>query len=462
MKLRQLSRRTFLKRAAGTGLLLGAGGNLTRVFAQDEEPLELPQGASGKLTVIHRTEYFKEVEDLFRESVIAFAEANGIELDISTANPEMFGDFTAKMLAAVQAGNPPDLAYTTLSIPQLYALGLVEDVSDVVQAMTEKYGDVVPVTASKFAVHDGKWWAVPFMSNTGAWFARKDVFEAAGIDVNTLDTWDARREAALQVSNPDNQMWGWGITVNKSGDGHGFIIGVIQAFGGSITDESGMKVTFDSPETVAAVEWLNETYTSEKYRPMLPPGIESWTDSSNNEAYLAGTVALTVNASSVYAKAKADGNPVYENTAVLHAPKTLSGELLEAGANGWFTIFKGSKNVDVAKQLIQALLEPATFSPMVQLGGGLFLPAYKNLWTDDVRAIDPNFNVFEEIILNPLPYNGISHPAEPNAAIDAILAASIPSQMMADVTTGRRSPADAVKDAHNKIVAIFEEGGIMQ
>jgi multiple sugar transport system substrate-binding protein len=462
MKGRQLSRRTFLKRAAGTGVLLAAGGNFSRVFGQDAEPLELPQGASGKLTVIHRTEYFKEVEDLFRESVVAFADANGIELDISTANPEMFGDFTAKMMAAVQAGNPPDLAYSTLSIPQLHALGLVEDVSDVVQAVTKLYGDVVPATAAKFAMLDGKWWAVPFMSNTGAWFARKDVFEAAGIDVNTLDTWDARRDAALEVSNPDNQLWGWGITVNKSGDGHGFIVGVIQAFGGSITDESGMKVTFDSPETVAAVEWLNETYTSEKYRPMLPPGIESWTDSSNNEAYLAGTVAFTVNASSVYAKAKADGNPVYENTAVLHAPKTLKGELLEAGANGWFTIFKGSKNVDVAKQLIQTLLEPATFSPMVQLGGGLFLPAYKNLWTDEVRAVDPNFNVFEEIILNPVPYNGISHPASPNAAIDAILAASIPSQMMADVTTGRMTPAEAVKDAHNKIVAIFEEGGIMQ
>jgi multiple sugar transport system substrate-binding protein len=458
----RLSRRRFLRNVAGTGVLLATGGNLVRVFAQDEEPLELPQGAAGKLTVIHRTEYFKEVEDLFRQNVVSFTDANGIELDISTANPEMFGDFTAKMLAAVQAGNPPDLAYTTLSIPQLYGLGLLEDVTDVVDALTAQYGEVVPATASKGAVFEGKWWAVPFMSQASAWFARKDVFEAAGIDVNTLDTWDARRDAALEVSNPDNQMWGWGVTINKSGDGHGIIISVLQAFGSSFTDETGLKVTFDSPESVAAVEWLNETYTGEKYAPMRPPGIESWTDSSNNEAYLAGTIALTANAFSVYAKAKADGNPVYENTAVLHVPKTKDGELFEGGSSGWLTIFKGSKNVDVAKQLIRALVEPTSFVPMVQLGGGLFLPAYKNLWTDDLRATDPNFGVLEEIVFNPVIHNGISHPAEPSAAIDAILAASIPSQMMADVTTGRRTPAEAVKDAHNKIVAIFEEGGIMQ
>ena len=456
-----ISRRKFLRAAAGTGaVLVVSGGNF---FVLAQEDLALPTGAAGKLTVIHRTEYFEEVQNLFRATVEDFAQQRGIELDISTANPEQFGDFTAKMLAAVQAGNAPDLAYHTLSIPQLHALGLVEDVSDVVEQATAMYGEVVPSSAAKNAQIDGSWWAVPFMSNTGAWFARKDVFEAAGIDVATLDTWDARREAALAVSDPANNMWGWGLTINRSGDGHGFIIDVIQAYGGSITDESGQVVVFDSPETVAAVQWLEETYTSEKYRPMLPPGIESWTDVSNNEAYLAGTVALTANAFSVYAKAKADGSPIYENTAVLHKPKMVDGDtVLETGANGWLTIFKGSQNVDAAKELILTLLEPQNFVPMVQLGGGLFLPAYQNLWTEDLVETDPNFAVIEEIIFNPVDYDGISYPAEPSAAIDAVMAAAIPSQMMSNVTTGRMSAEEAVRDAHQKIVDIFEEGGIMQ
>ena len=195
-----ISRRKFLRAAAGTGaVLVVSGGNF---FVLAQEDLALPTGAAGKLTVIHRTEYFEEVQNLFRATVEDFAQQRGIELDISTANPEQFGDFTAKMLAAVQAGNAPDLAYHTLSIPQLHALGLVEDVSDVVEQATAMYGEVVPSSAAKNAQIDGSWWAVPFMSNTGAWFARKDVFEAAGIDVATLDTWDARREAALAVSDP--------------------------------------------------------------------------------------------------------------------------------------------------------------------------------------------------------------------------------------------------------------------
>ncbi len=455
-----ISRWSFFKTAATVGAMLAVLGGAT-ALAQDD--LALPQSEAGELTVIHRTEYFEEVQNLFRATVEDFAEQRNIDLDISTANPEMFGDFTAKMLAAVQAGNAPDLAYHTLSIPQLHALGLLEDVTDVVEQATAMYGEVVPTSAAKNAQIDGRWWAVPFMSNTGAWFARKDVFDAAGIDVATLDTWDARREAALAVSDPANNMWGWGLTINRSGDGHGFIMDVIQAFGGSITDESGQVVTFDSPETVEAVRWLEETYTSEKYQPMLPPGIESWTDVSNNEAYLAGTVALTANAFSVYANAKAEGNPIYENTAVLHKPKVEGQDVvLETGQNGWFTIFKGSQDVEAAKDLILTLLEPENFVPMVQLGGGLFLPAYQDLWTEDLVETDENFAVIEEIIFNPVDYDGISYPAEPSAAIDAVIAAAIPSQMMSNVTTGRMSAEEAVRDAHQKIVDIFEEGGIMQ
>ncbi len=280
-----MSRRKFLISGAGAGaavIAAAAGGSQMPVtLAQDNPtatPIPLPQGAAGKLTVIHRTEYFEDVQNIFRESVTKYAAGKNIELDISTANPEQFGDFTAKMQAAVQAGNPPDLGYHTIAITQLHALDLVEDVTDVVEKAISMYGDVVPKTAADNAQFDGKWYAVPFISITGAWFARKDVFEAKGIDVQTLDTWDKRRDAALAVSDPANKMWGWGITINQSGDGFGFLVGVIQSFGGSFTDETGLKVTFNSPETIAAANWLKETYSSEKYAPMRPPGIESWTD----------------------------------------------------------------------------------------------------------------------------------------------------------------------------------------
>ncbi|GAB4437777.1 MAG: extracellular solute-binding protein [Chloroflexi bacterium OHK40] len=432
--------------------------------APTNTPAPLPQGAAGKLTVIHRTEYFQSVQETFRDLVTKFAADNGIELDISTANPEQFGDFNAKMQAAVQAGNPPDVAYHTLQIPQLYFLDVLEDVTDVVDQLVALYGDVVPATAAKNAQIEGRWWAVPFISNSGAWFVRGDWLEEAGIDPATFSNGDynARRDAALAISDPSRDRYGWGITVNRSGDGHGFLTHVIQSFGGRFVDETGERVTFNSPETVEAVTWLQETYTAERFQPMLPPGILSWTDTSNNEAYLAGTIGMTTNAFSVYAQAKRDNNPVFPNTLVMQAPRAFDGSLLQAGANGWFTIFKGAQNVDAAKQLILYMLDPVNFFPMVQQGGGLFLPAYKNQWTPEVLAIDPNFAGLQEIIFNPTPWTGQAYPADPNAAISAIDGQSITSQMMSNVLNGTMTPEEAVEDAHNKIVQIFEELGLPQ
>ncbi|MCL4248955.1 MAG: extracellular solute-binding protein [Anaerolineae bacterium] len=464
MTKRNISRRDFLRGAGAGAALLAAGMRIPGVFAQDPTatPLPLPEGVEGRLTVIHRTEYFEVVQNMFRDSVVQFADNKGIDLDISTANPEVFGDFIAKMVAAVQAGNPPDLSYNQLSIPLMYSQDILEDVTDVVEEAISRYGNVVPAIAEFRGKIDGRWWAVPFMSVTGAWFGRRDVFEAKGIDVYSLQTWDEHRDAALAVSDPDNQMWGWGFTINRSGDAHGLIDSVIKAFGGTITDETGLVVNFNSPETVAGVAWLADIYTNEMYAPMLPPGVESWTDTGNNEAYLARTIALTLNQPSVYGASKANDPELFANTAVLRGPTWQDGRRMEAGDNGWFTIFKGAKNVDVAKELILNLLDPANITPMAQNGGGLFLPAYADLWSEELLAMDPNFAVFRDIMFNPEVYYGISHPALPSPLHDTVNAQAVLSQMMANVVTGGMTPAEAVADAHNRIVLIWEEGGVPQ
>ena len=382
MNRKSLSRRDFLRTAAASGAGLAAAGALP-MLAQDEEEQDLPEGMAGTLTVIHRTEYFEGAQTIFRETVEAFAADQGIELDASTTNPEAFGDFIGKMQAAVAAGNPPDFAYqsSNLSIQQMHLLGLLEDVSDVVEEAVSSFGAIMQGTNSeKVGVQDGAWRGVPFTANTTGRFIRSDKLEEAGIDPDDLTTFDARRDAALAMST--DEFWGWGLTVNQSGDGRGFITDVITSFGGHFTDETGTIVEFDSPETLAAVEWLTETYTSEMYAPMLPPGVLSWTDISNNEAYLADTIGYTHNAFSVYAQAKRDENPVFPVTRLLLAPDNENGPDQNGGTiGGWHFIFTGAPNLDLAKELSLTLISPEAFTPMSSLAGGLLMPAYEDLWT---------------------------------------------------------------------------------
>ena len=465
---RKFSRRSILKGSAATGAGLLMAGNGLPVFGQDapKPDAPLPVGAAGKLTVIHRTEYFEAAQTAVRDTITDFAKGKGAELDISTTNAESFGDFLGKMTAAVKAGNPPDFAYTSnVSIAQMHLLDLVEDVTDVVEEAISKYGDIMPgLNAQKVGLIDGKWASIPFIGTTTGFYARGDKLKEKGIDPASLKTFADRREAALTISDPDNKMWGWGLTPNQSGDGFGYLTLLIQNHGGHFTDESGQKVTFNSPETVAAAEFIRETYDRNgKYAAMLPPGVESWNDTGNNEAYLAGNIGYTHNAFSIYAQSKRDNNPVFPNTILLRAPTANNGDSRDGGnVGGWLTIFKGAPNVGLAKELALHLLDPANFSRISALGGVLFTPAYKNLWTDDLIASDPNLAIIKEQVSVTNPFLGQSWPANPNAGVDAIRAQGVVEQMAGNIISGRMSPADAVADAHQKMVDIFEEGGMPQ
>lgn len=461
----KFSRRKLLQGTAMTGAGLVAAGSAGQAFGQDEE-MDLPMGSAGKLTVIHRTEYFEAAQTQFRQIVTDFAAGAGAELDISTTNPESFGDFMGKMTAAVAAGNPPDIAYTSnVSISQMHLLDLVEDVSEVVDEAEAKYGSIMRgMNAHKNGQFDGRWKAIPFLAATTGFYFRRDKLEEKGIDPASLVTFGDRREAALAVSDPDNEFWGWGATPNQSGDGFGFLTLVIQNFGGHFTDESGMVVTFDSPETHAAAEWLAETYDRNgPYAAMLPPGLESWNDVGNNEAFLAGSIGYTHNAFSIYSQANRDNQELFKNIALLPAPRANNGDSRDGGnVGGWLTIFKGAPNTDLAKQLALDLLDPDNFGKMSAVAGGLFMPAYEDLWTPELMAVDPNFQIIKDQVSVEEPFLGQSWPANPNAAIDAIRAQGVVEQMVGNIISGRMSPSDGVKDAHQKMVDIFEEGGIMQ
>jgi len=462
MNTKKPSRRDILLATAASGLV--ATGALP-AFAQDKKDIDLPQGAAGKLTVIHRTEFFAEAQQAFRSALEDFATTNQVQLDASTTDPNVFGDFLGKMTAAVRAGNPPDMAYHGISVPQMHTLGLTEDVTDVVEEAISKYGYVMPgANAEKNGKFDGRWASIPFIARADGSFFRRDKLQEKGIDPASLTTYDARREAALAISDPANNFWGWGITPNKSGDGENFVMSVINDFGGHYTDPTGQIVTFNSPETVAAVKWIAETYDRNgKYAAMLPPGVEAWGDSNNNEAYVAGSVGFTRNAYSVYAKAKKDAPEIYNNTVVLHEATALNGDNRDLGyMGGWLTIFKGAPNKDLAKKLALYLLDPVHFNKIASVSGGLIMPAYNNLWTPELISADPNFTIIKEILDVKEPFVGTSWPASPSAAIGAIGGQAVATTMVAYVLSGQMTPEEAVQDAHNKIVKIFESGGIKQ
>lgn len=420
-----------------------------------------PAEAPRRLVVNHRREYFAEMETLFAAAVQNWADANNVDVETSTVAAEANQDFVPKLLAQVEAGDPPDLVYHVRLVQQLYAFDALEPVSDTVAEAIALYGDP---SYGHFAINqiEGEWYGIPYINSGGGHFARRSVFEAIGVDPLTgLTTYDQIREAALEASGPD--MYGWGRTVNRGGDGHGTVFDIIRNWGGHVTNAEMTELTFNSPETIAAVEWLTELYTSEQYASAVPPGVMAWTDVSNNESFLAGNIGYTSNAASVYASAKADGNPVFEDTVVLNVPIGPYGEqFIGGGGNGQMQIPRGAKNPTDAKALAMNLLDPDVFLPISLVSAGLFLPAYANYYEMDavVAAFEADDNLARMGEQTQGTDVGFSWPAPPSPYFDAVQAQSVLNDMMAQTITQGVSPADAVAQAQDRMVQIAQEMGM--
>ena len=120
---------------------------------------------------------------------------------------------------------------------------------------------------------------------------------------------------------------------------------------------------------------------------------------------------------------------------LLAAPNANNGDSRDGGVvGGWLTIFKGAPNVDLAKKLALDLLDPANFTKISAIAGGLFMPAYEKLWTPELLAADPNFAIIKDAgRASRIRSSGRSWPAKPARQIDAIRAQSVLEQAVGNV-----------------------------
>jgi multiple sugar transport system substrate-binding protein len=430
-------------------------------------PTPAPTQFKGQsLQVIARQEYFKEVETAFDAEVQKFAQMTGAKIENNRINEDT-GQVVQKMDAAVKAGNPPDLAYFDRFVPELYQLGDIVDVSDAVSQITDAYGapeDNVRINATV----NGKYYGIPYSTQGAGYFGRKDWLAEKGIKITDIKTFENLRDVALEISDPSKNRYGWGMTVNQSGDGNGLIQTIINSYGGAGASDDGKKAIFNSPETVEAVTFLGDIYTNPKYKNMLPPGVLSWNDTGNNEAWLAGVIGFTTNQFSLYAQSKATKNPVYDQTVVfpgLTGPAVPSP--LSFGNYTYFVIFKGAKNPELAKALAKYLVAGPALVNMVKPANGLILPAYKKVWESDPYYLngDPVFAASRAVVEQPLPIatkTGLHFPQTPSPAWQQAYNGYVLTDMMGQVIQKGVKPADAVKQASDRIVAAFNQLGVTQ
>jgi ABC-type glycerol-3-phosphate transport system substrate-binding protein len=277
--------------------------------------------------------------------------------------------------ADVQAGTAPDAFFGDINVRLFQSEGVLEDTDTLTREAIQQHGATYPGYEDS-TIFGSKWWGVPFYGHAAGMYVRRDIFARHGLDIERdTETYERLRESAFQVSDPANNLWGWGTTISGPPEGSFNAQQTLLRFGSQLQDQSGQQITFYSPETITGLRWLQETYGDQKWAKMRPSDLLSWNSISNNDAFLAGTTAITDNAGFLYTKAILDRVPHSQEIALLPRPvRNSDGQRLDALAGIRLHLIKGTRNRVAAADLFRHLLSEPVQRTLLQISPGSILP----------------------------------------------------------------------------------------
>jgi multiple sugar transport system substrate-binding protein len=427
-----MTRRTFL--TASVALAATAGvefvGGQAPAFAQTRT-----------LHVLEWSSFIPAADVVTDQQAAEFGKQAGVKVTIEHVNAN---DLPARATAAIEGRKGPDILQLLNNYPQLYAGGL-EDHS---QLIAELGGDKFYSFILDAVKADGVARGVPYFFNGGANTYRKDIFQKVGID-KLPDTWEEHLVAGKKLKKygmPIGQTLG-----HTFGDAPGFAYPLLWSFGGMEVDDKG-KVVLNSKETLAAAEFLKEFWFA-----ACDEGGLAWDDSNNNRAFLAETIACTLNGASIYFVARYTP----EKAAPGLADK-IGHFLLPRGPAGRFhtvgtfsnCITTYSENKDVAQDYIRYCHRKEVFEPFFTTNKGYIngpLPEWQQhpMWESD-----PAITIFRE-----LPKYGRSagYKGPYNRQAAEVWAKYIIVDLFAKVVQGE-SPKSSIASAEQELKNVYERG----
>jgi multiple sugar transport system substrate-binding protein len=427
-------RRKFLKLSGTTALAAGTMSHLAApAIAQQIE-----------VHWLRWNDFVPTCDKLIREKLAPEAEkALGIKIKYETVNGN---DLQPRITSGIQSGAGPDLIMLFNNHPHLYSASLV-DLSDVAEEVGKEQNGYYNISRGNCMV-GGKWVAMPAAIIGALTAYRKSWF--AGVGYNSWPTtWDAYRDAGKKLKAKGTPL---GQALGQSfGDPPTFAYPLLWSFGGMEVDDKG-KVVINSKESVEAVKFMTAMW-----KDSFDEGGLAWDDASNNRAFLASTIAATLNGASIYLLSARDPEK-YKDGAMLLKDDILHGEL-PAGPAGKFAMHtytshvmpSYSKNQKAAKDLLRFFHAKANYEQWFTTGLGFYTPGTTGWETHPMWSKDPvmaPYAVAGKLGATP----GRAGP--PNARAAEVLSKYLIVNMFASAIKGQ-SAEDAVKAAEAELTKIY-------
>jgi len=427
-----IARREFLRKTAAITGGTAAGLGVLRKMAHAQ--------SGPKLRVWLFKSFVTKSNDILARQVEEWAKERKVQVEADWAT---FGDREQKFVAAIEAGNPPDIAEMNYQGPARYRPAL-RDVSALAKDLASKRGGLLPY-AERVTSFGGQFFGVARLAFPGGFFVRKDLLDAKGVKIPKVYDPDVV-EMAKKCGDPSKELWGLGQTLNRCDDGNGFMQNILWNYGGGVWDKDGKPAlgTGFLKQNMQALQFAVDTIQKHKIQ---PPGVMGWNDVSNNEAYLAGKLVSTNNGASLYYALVDKKHALADKTQVVLTPGGPAGSFLAAGCYNW-GLFKASKHADLCEDLVRWVEDEKRFEEFKQASIGQAGPVYKSRAESPYWKSDPNFQGMLENLLRGV---WVGYPGPYTPAAVEVQAQYILCDMAGRVVVGGLSAEAALKEAHKRV-----------
>ena len=271
-------------------------------------------------------------------------------------------------------------------------------------------GFLPPAVAT--ASYDGRLYAVPFTSNAGLLYYRKDILARAG--VRPPATW-ARLAYLARTVAPRYGLQGYG---SQFADYEGLTVNfdeAVQSAGGSIVSAGGTRAAVDSPQARAALSFLVGGFRLG----WIPRAALGWDEEASRRAFEEGRLLFLRNWPYVYGEASTPGpgNKVAGKFGVTYLPgRSGPGSSTLGGANLAISAF--SRHQRTALAFIRYLT--SLRSERWVLTDGSLPPVWTRLYRDPalIRRF-PYLPVLERAILSARPRPEVADYSQLSLAISS-------------------------------------------
>jgi multiple sugar transport system substrate-binding protein len=397
-----------------------------------------------KLVVWNPAALAPQVDKIMEEQCYTYAKQAGIkenEIDYSVIGT---GQILPKLIASLEAGNPPDITRLGSGAVQLYgSQGHLLDMTDLVEKMQKQAGGLFPVSAKAVMLKD-RAFGVPQSVSPWPLITRMDILEAAKVD--PPQTWDEFVEVCQKLQKPP-KLTGFGICLGLHNDADNNVMNMIWGYGGKLVEADDKTVALHSKGTVQAVQLIADMYHKHK---IIPKGTVSWDNTGNNKAYQSRQVIFVLNPTSIYAHLAGSDKDLYNVTGLFPVPAGPAGAIEELTTAEWM-LFRHNPYPEVAKGLAEYWMAPDNLRVMIEEGDGRWGPPYQGMYNSDFwkRPVFQHWRVMLER------GRQFPHPGTQSPASGEVLATNVIARMMHRVLIEKWEAEKAVEEAHKKAVEIY-------